>query len=84
MTGDLIYNMMKWYNTLLTPDSLWPVWADTDMSDHVDILTLTPDSLWPVWAAISGLFTRGIREGVHTELSKIDHEGEPLLDKVKP
>ena len=43
MTGELIYNMMKLYNPV-TPDSLWPVWADTDMSEHVDILTLTPDN----------------------------------------
>ena len=74
---------MKWYNLILTPDSLWPVWADTDMSENVDILTLTLDSLWPVQGARSGLFTSGIREGVHNELSKIDHEHEPQLDKAK-
>ena len=37
---------MKWYNPILAPDSLWLVWAGTDMSKYVDILTLTPDSLW--------------------------------------
>ena len=53
---------MKWYNPILTPDSLWPVWADTEMSENVGILTLTPDSLWAVGAETSGLFTTGIRE----------------------
>ena len=36
----LIYNMMTWYNLILTPHSLWPVWADTDMSENVVILSL--------------------------------------------
>ena len=55
-------HMMKWYNPTLTPDSLWLVWADTELSDNLDILTLTLDRLWPVQAATSGLFTMGIRE----------------------
>ena len=75
---------MKWYNPILTPDSLWLVWADTEMSEHVDILTLTPDSLWPVRSATSRLFTMGIRETMHSRVSEIDHDCEPLLDKVKP
>ena len=54
----LNYYMMKWYNPIQTQDSLWPVWADTDMSVNVYILTLTPDSLWVAQAATSGLFTR--------------------------
>ena len=59
--------MMKWYNPILTKDSLRLVWADTELSDNVDILPLTPDSLWAVWAATSGLFTMGIQETLHTE-----------------
>ena len=55
--GSLSYNMMKWHNPILALDSLWPVWADTDMSMNVDILTLTPDSLWALQADTSGLFT---------------------------
>ena len=51
---------MKWDNPILTPDSLWLVWADNDMPENVGILTLTPDSLWAVWADTSGLFTIGI------------------------
>ena len=57
-----MYNMTKWYNPILTPDSLWLVWATTEVSKNVDILTLTPDSLWPVRAAKSGLFTMDICE----------------------
>ena len=53
---------MLQYNPILTPDSLWTVWADTEVYKNVDILTLTPDSLWPVRAAASGLFTMDIRE----------------------
>ena len=79
-----MYNKMKWYNPILTLDSLWPVWADTEMSENVNILTLTLDSLWPVRAATSGLFTRVIRETLHTWVSEIDHDREPRLDKTKP
>ena len=43
-------HMTKWDNTMLAPDSLWPVWAENDMYKNVDILTLTPDSLWMVRA----------------------------------
>ena len=75
--------MMKWYNLRLTPDSLCPVWADTDMSENVDILTLTPDRLWPIRAATSGLFTMGIREWLHTGVSEIDHDRELRLDTAK-
>ena len=76
--------MMKWYNPILTPESLWLVWADSDMSENVNILTLTPDGLWPVQAATSGLFTMGIRETLHTGVSEINHDREPRLDKAKP
>ena len=48
--GSLNYNMMKWVNPMLAPDSLGPVWADTDMYKNVDILTLRLDSLWAVQA----------------------------------
>ena len=58
--GSLNYNMVKWHNPILAPDSLWPVWADTDMSENVGMLTLTLDSLWAVQAVTSGLFTMGI------------------------
>ena len=75
---------MKWYNPILAPDSLWPVWADTDMIESVDILTLTPDSLWLVLAGTSGLFTMGIRDRLHTGVSNIDHDCEPRLNKVRP
>ena len=75
---------MKLYNPILTPDSLWPAWADTGMSENVDIQTLPPDSLWPVRAGTSGLFTKGIRETLHTGVSEIDHGRESQLDKVKP
>ena len=60
--GSLRYNMMKWHNPILAPDSLWLVWADTDMFVNVDILTLTPDSLWAVRADTSRLHTMGIGE----------------------
>ena len=50
---------MKWYNPILTPDSLWPVWADTDMPENVDILTLTLDGLWPVRTGRGGFIYNG-------------------------
>ena len=60
--GSLNYNLMKWDNLMLASDSLWPVWAETDISEHVDILTLTSDSLLAVWADTRGLCIMGIRE----------------------
>ena len=49
-----MYNVTTWYNPILTTDSLWPVWADTDMLENVDILTLALDSLWPIQAVRGG------------------------------
>ena len=54
-----MYNVMTWYDPILTPDSLWPVWADTDMLENVDILTLAPDSLWPIRAGRGGFIYIG-------------------------
>ena len=57
-----MYNVMTWYNPILTPDSLWPVWADTDMLETLDILTLAPDSCGPSRQVEVGLFTMVIQE----------------------
>ena len=62
--------MMEWYNLILTPDSLWLVWADTDMSENVDILTLSIYK-WIIYNDCTGL-------------SKIDYDHELRLDKAKP